>query len=89
MPELLRRSASERPKYFEAYVSLFLVSTRTGKLTKWEHLSFDDDESPAAAESLLIRAIPGRAAQFLQGIITAARKSRRCVRMKGFAKKRF
>ncbi len=70
---VLRRSASERPKYFEAYVSLFLVSTRTGKLIKWEHLSFDA-ESPAAAESLLMQAIPGRAAHFLQEIISAARE---------------
>jgi TonB family protein len=34
--QLLRRSSSARPVYYEAYASVFIVSCRTGRLAAWE-----------------------------------------------------
>ena len=49
----LRRSTSNKPVYFEAYASIFLVSSRTGKLIRWERPSFEAGERNAAEENLL------------------------------------
>ena len=46
--QTLRRSPSTRAVYFESYASIFLVSARTGRLTRWERPNF---QSPAPAES--------------------------------------
>ena len=54
--QVLRRSSSERPVYFEAYFSIFIVSSRTGQLASWERPSFTDASS-AVAEQLLLRQI--------------------------------
>ncbi len=51
--QTLRRSASERPVFYEAYVALFLVSARTGRLILWERPSFEAN-TPAEAEELLL-----------------------------------
>jgi TonB family protein len=51
--QTLRRSRSADPVYFESYASLFLVSSRTGKLITWEHLSFEDASANAAEAKLL------------------------------------
>ena len=50
--QTLRRSSFEKPAYFESYCSIFLVSTRTGKLLFWERPSFVSDEA-TMAEALL------------------------------------
>lgn len=52
--QTLRRSASDRPVFYEAYVALFLVSTRTGRLIMWERPSFEA-ATPAEAEELLLK----------------------------------
>jgi TonB family protein len=52
--QTLRRSASERPVFYEAYVALFLVSARSGHLIMWERPSFEAS-TPAAAEHLLLK----------------------------------
>jgi TonB family protein len=43
-----RRSSFERPVYYEAYCSIFLVSTRTGQLLFWERPSFENAEATRA-----------------------------------------
>jgi len=51
--QTLRRSPSSGAAYFEAYLSAFLVSARTGKLVTWERPSFEAP-TPEAAERLLL-----------------------------------
>ncbi|MBA3765397.1 MAG: TonB family protein [Acidobacteria bacterium] len=51
--QTLRRSPSERPVFYEAYVALFLVSARTGRLILWERPTFEAS-TPAEAEELLL-----------------------------------
>ncbi len=51
--QTVRRSPSIGPPYFESYASIFLVSTRTGRLISWERPSFEA-ATPAAAEHLLL-----------------------------------
>lgn len=51
--QTLRRSPSTGPIYFESYASLFLVSSRTGKLIQWERPNFRTDSAVAAEKSLL------------------------------------
>lgn len=50
--QTLRRSSFERPVYFEAYCSIFLVSTRTGQLLFWERPSFENAEATRAEVQL-------------------------------------
>jgi TonB family protein len=51
--QTLRRSRSDEPVYFESYASIFVVSTRSGRLVRWERLSFEGDSAKAAEEKLL------------------------------------
>lgn len=67
-----RRSPSDRPPFYEAYVSIFLVSTRTGRLVAWERPSFEAS-SPEVAEKLLLTALGGDEAR--QRYLTATRRS--------------
>lgn len=46
--QTVRRSSFERPVYFEAYCSIFLVSTRSGRLIFWERPSFEGAEATTA-----------------------------------------
>lgn len=46
--QTLRRSSFERPVYYEAYCSIFLVSARTGRLLLWERPSFENAEATRA-----------------------------------------
>lgn len=50
---VLRRSSFEKPVYFEAYCSVFLISSRTGRLLMWERPSFNNDDARKAYELLL------------------------------------
>jgi TonB family protein len=50
--QTLRRSSFQKPAYFESYCSIFLVSTRTGKLLFWDRPSFENSEA-TRAETLL------------------------------------
>ena len=52
---VVRRSSFEKPVYFEAYWSVFLVSSRTGCLLSWWRPSFNSDEGGKAYELLLQR----------------------------------
>ncbi|MDQ3666577.1 MAG: TonB family protein [Acidobacteriota bacterium] len=51
--QTLRRSPSVGPPYFESYASVFLVSSRSGKLLIWQRPSFRA-ATAVAAEKLLI-----------------------------------
>ena len=52
--QTLRRSPSAGPTYFEAYASIFIVSSRTGKLALWERLSFEAPTGEEAEKSLSV-----------------------------------
>ena len=49
-----RRSSFEKPVYFEAYCTVFIVNSRTGRLLSWWRPSFNDDE-PRKAYALLLQ----------------------------------
>jgi TonB family protein len=49
----LRRSSFKRPVYYESYCSLFVVSSRTGRLITWERPSVESDKATEAETSLL------------------------------------
>jgi TonB family protein len=51
--QTLRRSPSVGPPYFESYASVFLVSSRTGRLLVWQRPSFRA-ATAGAAEKLLL-----------------------------------
>ena len=51
--QVLRRSSFEKPVYFEAYCTVFLVSSRTGRLLFWNRPSFTNDDAGRARELLL------------------------------------
>lgn len=68
--QALRRSPSDRPAYFEAFASVFLVSTRTGRLVIWERPSFAAS-SPEAAEKLLLAEMTERAARYRDALRAA------------------
>ncbi|HJT66345.1 MAG TPA: energy transducer TonB [Pyrinomonadaceae bacterium] len=51
--QVLRRSSFEKPVYYEAYCSVFVVSSRTGRLLEWERPSFNSDQASKANDLLL------------------------------------
>lgn len=51
--QTLRRTSSQTPVYFEAYASIFLISSRSGKLVLWERLQFQSDTAATAEEKLV------------------------------------
>jgi TonB family protein len=68
--QTLRRSPSTGPHYFEAYASVFVVSSRTGRLVLWDRPSFEA-ASPEEAEKLLLAELDRRAASYSQAIAQA------------------
>ena len=53
--QTLRRSPSAGPVYFESYSSLFLVSSRTGRLIRWVRPVFEAPTAAAAESALIAR----------------------------------
>ncbi len=51
--QTLRRSPSSGAIYFESYASIFVVSSRTGRLVDWQRLSFQAPAQEAATKLLL------------------------------------
>jgi len=51
--DTLRRSPSDGPTYFESYVSIFVVSARTGRLVNWDKPTVSRPSAGAAEEALL------------------------------------
>lgn len=68
--QVLRRSSFAKPVYYEAYCSLFLVSSRTGRLLSWLRPSFNSDEAGRAHEQLLQSLV-----DLSQNLITAMRRA--------------
>jgi TonB family protein len=50
--QTLRRSSFQSPVYYESYCSIFLVSSRTGRLLLWNRPSFQHDEATVAQARL-------------------------------------
>ena len=67
---VLRRSSSAKPVYFEAYWSVFLVSSRTGRLLSWWRPSFNSGEASKAYE-LLLKKLP----DLSQSLLIAMRRA--------------
>ncbi len=70
--QLLRRSKFEVPVYFEAYAAIFLVSSRSGKLLRWERESFEA-QTPEVAESNLVASL--RTEEFRRRYLQAIQKA--------------
>ena len=51
--QTLRRSSSTRPVYFESYASIFLVSSRTGRLITWQRPSFQASSAEDSEKQLI------------------------------------
>lgn len=68
--QTLRRSPSSGPHYFEAYASLFVVSSRTGRLILWDRPSFEA-ASPEEAEKNLLKELEQRAAGYGRAVARA------------------
>jgi TonB family protein len=50
--QVLRRSSFAKPVYYEAYCSVFVVSSRTGRLLEWQRPSFNSDQANTANDLL-------------------------------------
>jgi len=50
--QTLRRSSFQSPVYFESYCSIFVVSSRSGRLLLWERPSFENPEATIAESKL-------------------------------------
>ena len=70
--QTLRRSPSTGAVYFESYASIFVVSSRTGRLIDWLRLSFQAP-APEAATKLLLNALSQRA--FGDRVMASIRKA--------------
>jgi TonB family protein len=51
--QTLRRSSSTRPVFYESYCSIFVISSRSGKLTFWDRLHAEAASPPQAEQELL------------------------------------
>jgi TonB family protein len=74
--QTLRRTSTSRADYFESYVSLFLVSTETGRLVLWEGLNAESP-TPVEAEKNLLADLRTRAARYADAISKARDAERR------------
>jgi TonB family protein len=77
--QTLRRSPSVGPLYFESYASVFLVSSRTGRLLIWQRPSFSA-ATAAAAERLLLADLSNSATRIRNS--TALRQAQQDERMR-------
>jgi TonB family protein len=75
--QTLRRSPSTGPIYFESYASVFLVSSRTGKLVSWERPNFRAENALAAEKELLAELSGIGVKERLAAAIRTAQKDRR------------
>ena len=72
--QVLRRSSFESPVYFEAYASVFLVSSRTGRLVMWERPSFNNADAIQAQE-LLASELDAQVSQRLRSAMLQANQT--------------
>lgn len=62
-----RRSSSAKPTYFEAYASIFLASSRTGRLVFWT-LARAEGDTPESADEFLMQSTVKMAGELSQKI---------------------
>lgn len=74
--QTLRRSPSTGSVYHEAYASIFIVSSRTGRLVLWDRPSFEA-ASPDAATVLLLKELNERGARYAEAIFEARETERK------------
>jgi TonB family protein len=79
--QTLRRSSSTRPAYYESYCSIFVVSSRTGRLIMWARPSVEKDESAEAEEALSQQISKGETVDHIVVSIRRAREDERGQRM--------
>ncbi|HKG15239.1 MAG TPA: energy transducer TonB [Pyrinomonadaceae bacterium] len=69
--QTIRRSSTARPVYFESYASIFVVSSRTGRLVLWDRPAAES-ETAERAESALLASLDSRAGQRYASALSAA-----------------
>ena len=75
--ETLRRSASDRPIYYESYAAILLVSARSGRLIGWQRPSVEALTSEAAVKPLRSGLIDASARQwFVKRVLQATQAER-------------
>jgi TonB family protein len=74
--QTVRRSSSARPVYFESYASVFVVSTRTGRLVLWDRAVAEADR-PEQSEASLLAELDKRAARYAVAILEAFAREER------------
>ncbi|MFL6337050.1 MAG: energy transducer TonB [Pyrinomonadaceae bacterium] len=79
--QTVRRSSSARPVYFESYVSVFVVSARTGRLVTWDRPAAEADTAEEAEASLL--ALLGSSAQLYAGAVSIEAEREESARFAG------
>ncbi len=68
--QTLRRSPSTGAVYYEAYASIFIVSSRTGRLVRWDRPSFEA-ATPDEAEKSLLKELNEHGARYREAILKA------------------
>jgi TonB family protein len=70
--DTLRRSPSDGPTYFESYVSIFIVSARTGRLVRWEKPAAIKPSAAAAEAALLTELSADTADRYTKAMLRAS-----------------
>ena len=78
--QTLRRTSSTSPIYFESYASIFLVSSRTGRLIMWQRPGFQEESAEAAEKQLVAYLTNGDTRQRHLGAINQAFANERLLR---------
>jgi TonB family protein len=69
--QTLRRSSSTNPVFYESYCSLFVISSRSGKLAVWDRLSVES-ATAEDAERKLLNQLEQSLSQRIYGVIKKA-----------------
>lgn len=78
--QTLRRSPSSGAVYFESYVSVFVVSSRTGRLVAWERPSFRANDEKSAERALSVELSTGALAKRVLVSVLQAERDERAAR---------
>jgi TonB family protein len=83
--ETLRRSASDRPVYYESYAAIFLVSARSGRLLAWQRPSVKASTPDEASKPLRAGLMDPGARQWLVQTVMRAMQAERNERARAIA----
>lgn len=70
--QTLRRSSSSKPVFYESYCSIFVISSRSGRLVNWFRPSFHAETPDNAERELLSELATG---EFLQRLLIAIKQT--------------